>query len=113
MKQLRALTTILFLLAALRLTAQVVPPQIAYIIPDIGTPGMNTYVELIAPVDRFGKFGTSDGIFPASALQIKLVNAADSNRVIVSPCVASWDGRMLSCQFFVRPGADQDQGGER
>lgn len=100
----------LFLLGLLciglpRLSAQ---PQISYIIPDIGTPGYNTYVEIIAPVAAVGTFDPGagqTGVLPTSALEIELVNPSDSERVVISPGAVSWDGRLVSCQFFVHPDA--------
>ncbi len=103
MNKLLRFTLVLLLLSATAAFAQ--NPTITYIIPDIGTPGMNTYVEIIAPYNYFGKFGTADGLISPQGLFIKLINPADSNRVVTSPCIVSWDGRLLSCMFFVRPGA--------
>ena len=83
-------------------------PTISYIIPDIGAAGMNTYVEIIAPVGLPGSFDPGlgqSGILPLSALEIELVNPLDSNRVVISPGAVSWDGRLIGCQFFVNPDA--------
>ncbi len=84
-------------------------PQIAYIIPDVGAPGLNTYVEIIAPISPHGVFNPSSGappaLIPPSAAAVELVRPLDSNRLVISPVVASWDGRLLTCQFFVKPGA--------
>ena len=97
---------VLLFVVCLRVSAQ---PQIAYIIPDVGAEGMNTYVEIIAPVGAKGTFqpgsGSGVGIYPIANISIRFVNPLDSNRIVVSPCVVSWEGRMLSCQFFVKPGA--------
>lgn len=94
------------LLTGDRMQAQ---PQISYIIPDIGAAGMNTSVEIVAPVDRPGSFNpgisSTTGVMPVSALEIELVNPRDTLRVVVSPGVVSWDGRLVSCQFFVHPNA--------
>src|SRR5207244_2154541 len=38
-------------------------PQISYMIPDIGAPGMNTYIELIAPYNKTGSFGSNDSLY--------------------------------------------------
>ena len=97
----------LFLTTA-TMTAQ--PPQIAYIIPDIGAPGMNTLVEIIAPIAPKGPFAPSSvdptsGLIPQSAVSVEFVRPEDSNRVVISPVVVNWDGRLISCQFFVKPGA--------
>lgn len=89
----------LFVLLSVALAAQ---PQIAYIIPDIGTPGMNTYVEIVAPVGGKNAFGT-EGMSAPNAVSIEFVNRADSNFIVVSPVVVSWEGRLISCQFFVKP----------
>lgn len=95
-----------FLVAILLLTAitamLVAQPQISYIIPDVGTPGMNTSVEIIAPVAAPGAFG-AEGMSAPNAVTIEFVNPADSNYIVVSPVVISWEGRLLACQFFVKP----------
>lgn len=100
------LLTILFaLIAAWPSAAQ---PTIAYIIPDIGTPGMNTYVEIVAPVGLFSSFSPSTvqpGLAAPSSIEVEFVNPLDSNRVVVSPANVSWEGRLITCQFFVKPGA--------
>ena len=88
--------------------ASLAQPEIAYIIPDIGTEGMNTYVEVIAPVDRTEAFEPStgeEGLFPQSSVSLELVNPLDSNRIVISPVNVSWEGRLISCQIFVKPGA--------
>ncbi|MEP7220549.1 MAG: hypothetical protein ABI876_16605, partial [Bacteroidota bacterium] len=92
------LLAMLFLLA-LPLGAQ----PIIYMIPDVGTPGMNSYVEVIAPVGQLGKFVLADGIVSPAFLSITFTNPADSLRIRVSPGVISWDRRMISFQFFISP----------
>ncbi len=102
-----AYTTLLaFLLLSLTAAAQ---PRISYMIPDIGTPGMNTYVEIIAPADAIGTFGNdlpwlnlNDG---SESVSVIPDNPADNARIIVGPLVVSWQGRMISTQIFVKPGA--------
>ncbi|MCB2203606.1 hypothetical protein KQI65_02565 [bacterium] len=89
-------------------TASVQSQTISYIIPDIGSPGMNTLVEFIGPHDAVGNFG-SDGLYmnnPGDALRLRCVNPGDSNTVIIGPFVVSWDGRMISAQIFVNPDAN-------
>lgn len=101
-----AYTTLLaFLLLSLTAAAQ---PRVSYMIPDIGTPGMNTYVEIIAPVDAISTFGNNDGPRlndnPAD-VTVEPDNPADNARIVVGPLVVSWQGRMISTQIFVKPGA--------
>jgi len=84
-------------------------PQVAYIIPDIGAAGMNTYVEIIAPAGASGSFGGS-GLFVnvnngTESVGIGPSNPADTSRIVVGPIVSSWGGRLLSTQIFVKPGA--------
>jgi len=79
--------------------------NISYLLPDIGAPGMNTYVELIAPHDAVGNFGT-DGVYPnnfSDPIRLECVNPDDTNRVKVGPLVVSWNGRLVSTQIFVLP----------
>lgn len=101
-----AYTTLLaFFLLSLTAAAQ---PRVSYMIPDIGTPGMNTYVEIIAPVDAKNTFGLFDG--PrlndgATDVTVEPADPADNARIVVGPLVVSWEGRMISTQIFVKPGA--------
>ncbi|HYF03019.1 MAG TPA: hypothetical protein VEC36_06565, partial [Patescibacteria group bacterium] len=82
-------------------------PRISYILPDIGTPDMNTYVEIIGPgslADR-GNFG-GNGLFrnpPNDPVRLECVNAADNSKITFGPLIVSWDGRMVSTQIFVNP----------
>lgn len=81
--------------------------MISYIIPDIGTPGMNTYVEIIGPHNANGNFGT-DGLYlnnPNDDVQVVCANPTDSQYVRFGPCDVSWSGRMISTQAFVLPSA--------
>lgn len=80
-------------------------PEISYVIPDLGAPGMNTYVEIIGPHDRFGNFG-EDGLYFQSqdVVQIKL-EEADKDKIVVGPIIVGWQGRMISTQFFVKDDA--------
>jgi hypothetical protein len=82
-------------------------PQISYIIPDIGAPGMNTYVEIIAPVTESGTFGGNGQYINNGSETISVLpaNAADNSRILVGPLVVSWDARLISTQVFVKPGA--------
>lgn len=78
---------------------------ISYITPDIGAPGMNTYVEFIAAHTAVGTFGT-DGFYlnnSGDALRVECADAADTQRVTIGPVVVSWNGRMLATQIFVHP----------
>jgi len=75
-----------------------------YMIPDIGTPGMNTYIEIIAPHDQKNYFG-ADGLYlnTTTSTERLTVTAGWEDLVIISPFVVSWEGRMISAQIFVSP----------
>lgn len=80
-------------------------PQISYIIPDIGAAGMSTYVEIIAPENVNGSFGT-DGFYlnnPGDAFRVE-GSGPRANDVVVGPVVVSWNGRLISTHVFVKPG---------
>lgn len=80
-------------------------PTVSYILPDIGTPNMNTYLEVYAPYNADGTFGP-DGISlnnPGDAVRLRLVNPADSSKVIIGPLIISWNGKLISTHIFVRP----------
>ena len=80
-------------------------PVISYIIPDIGVPGKNTYVEVIGPYNASANFGV-DGVYlnnPGDNIRLKCVNDNDTNKIKIGPLSVSWNGRMISAQFFVLP----------
>lgn len=80
-------------------------PVISYLIPDIGTPGMNTYMEIIAPHDSVGEYG-NDGFYlnnRTDIIQVVCTNPSDTQYVRFGPCVVSWSGRMIATQVFVLP----------
>lgn len=88
-------------------------PKLAYMIPDIGTPGMNTYVEFIADVNANGTFGTdNDGNNKQNEvylnnvgdrIRVKCTNPLDSNKVIIGPIIVSSQGRVIATQIFIHP----------
>lgn len=81
---------------------------ISYMIPDIGAPGMNVYVEFVAPHDAIGNFG-GDGFYlnnPGDAVRLECADPADTASVTIGPVVVSWDGRLVSTQVFVHPHLD-------
>lgn len=81
---------------------------ISYLFPDVGSPGMNTSVEFVAPVDAPGSFG-SDGLYlnnPGDRVRIVCDNPADTAKVTIGPLIVSWNGRLISTQIFVDPAAD-------
>lgn len=97
--------SILLLLSVLFAAQLAAQPQVSYIIPDIGAPGMNTYVEIIAPQGAAAPFGT-DGIYlnnPGDNLRVIASGAAAAD-VVIGPFVVSWNGRLISTQVFVKPG---------
>ena len=78
-------------------------PVISYIIPDIGSPGMNVYVEFISPFNKPGDFGTDGSYSNTSSdiVQVLVSNPADASKIVVGPLLVSWDGRCISTQIFV------------
>jgi hypothetical protein len=73
--------------------------------PDLGAPGMNTYIEIISPTDAKDYFGT-DGYYgnnESSQVQVKPVRSEDAENIIFGPAIVSWDGRLISTQIFVSP----------
>lgn len=81
-------------------------PTVAYIIPDIGTPGMNTYMEIISNTNEFAAFGVDRTIinpYSESDLKIEFKNPDDNKKIDFGPLVVSWGGRMIATQVFVNP----------
>jgi hypothetical protein len=98
----------LIVLACLACATHLHAQTISYILPDIGSPGMNTYVEIVAPTGETGSFGT-DGIYvnnPGDRVRVICDNPADTALVAIGPVVVSWNGRLAATQIFVRPGID-------
>jgi len=80
-------------------------PEISYMLPDIGTTRMGTYVEIIAPSSSVGSFG-SDGMFdnsPSSAVRVECARPIDTNMITIGPLCVSWNGRLISTVIFVDP----------
>jgi gliding motility-associated-like protein len=78
---------------------------ISYIIPDIGSSGQNTYIEIIGPHNQDNNFGT-DGIYSnniGDAVRVICQNSSDESKVKIGPVVVSWNGKMISTQVFVMP----------
>lgn len=116
MKRARRIAEWMILSALMMCSTDVRAQAIAYMIPDLGTPGMNTYVEILGPHDQIGNFGP-DGFYfnnPGDAVRVECVNAADTSKIVIGPLVVSWSGRMISTQIFVhpdqRPNSDSWQG---
>ncbi|MBX3044116.1 MAG: choice-of-anchor D domain-containing protein [Candidatus Kapabacteria bacterium] len=80
-------------------------PQVSYILPDIGAPAMNVYVEFVSPYNLKGNFGT-DGLYlnnPGDQVRVLPANIADADKVKIGPVVVSWEGRLISTQVFINP----------
>lgn len=80
-------------------------PRISYIMPDIGTTRMATYIEIIAPHSANGGYG-ADGVSlnnPGDAIRVVCERNTDTTKVKIGPVVVSWDGRLISTHIFVDP----------
>jgi len=79
--------------------------QISYLLPDIGAPGMITYLEIIGSKNFEGNYGP-DNFYannPGDYVRVELVNPSDSDKIIIGPVAVSWNGKMISTHFFVMP----------
>lgn len=72
-----------------------------YIIPDIGAPDMAVYVEMIAPHDQKGYFGTDGLYLPGVDDEVTVNVTKNAQFVTFGPMVVSWEGRMISTHIFV------------
>lgn len=93
------LTLAIALFAVLNFSTLLAQNKAAYMIPDIGAPGMNVYVEIIAHVDSLGAFG-SDGVSNNNAsdkFRLQPVSLQDRSQIIFGP-VGNFLGR--SFDFF-------------
>lgn len=80
-------------------------PSISAVIPDICSPGMNIAMEILAPASNKGAFGT-DGIYlnnKSDTIRVQTLIPGDSNKIVFSPFIISWEGRVISIQAFVPP----------
>lgn len=79
---------------------------ISYIIPDIGSTGRSTYIEIIGPYNQNSNFGT-DGLYSNNTgdlVRVVCANNADTNKIKIGPVSVSWNGKLISTQVFVMPG---------
>ncbi|MGE5479626.1 MAG: hypothetical protein ACM3U1_04265 [Chloroflexota bacterium] len=97
MKRLFTLLTII-LLTAISSWAQL--PVASYMTPDVGSPGMNIYIEIIAPTDANGTFG-ADG--RQAGIRVRPATLADTAKIVFSQPIVSWNGRLISVQAFINP----------
>lgn len=80
-------------------------PRISYLIPDLGSTRMATYLEVVAPVNLRGAYG-ANGMHlnnPGGSIRLICERAADTAKVKIGPIVVSWDGRLISTHIFVNP----------
>ncbi|MCS7176507.1 MAG: choice-of-anchor D domain-containing protein [Candidatus Kapabacteria bacterium] len=93
---------VLWAASAIAVLAQ---PQVAYMVPDIGAPGMAVAVEIVAYHSAVGTLGP-DGVYsnnPGDALRVECARPADTALLTIGPVVVSWQGRLLSTVIFVHP----------
>ncbi len=96
---------IILFVSLLLINELIAQPKISYILPDIGAPGMNVYVEFIGPTDKLNNFGTKDTIYlnnPGDFVRVFVDDPTKSDKVVVGPVVVSWGGRMISTQIFIK-----------
>ena len=74
----------------------------AYMIPDIGAPGTNVYIELLAHTDSIGAFGNNSFV-NGNSLVLRPTNSADNWKVQFSPLTVSWNGRLITAHAFIHP----------
>lgn len=101
----RSLNLLLLFTAISVATSVSAQPAISYLLPDIGSPGMNTYVEIVGPYNKTNNFG-NDGVSlnnSTDTLRVVCANPSDTQYVRIGPCIASWNGRLISTQIFVLP----------
>lgn len=105
MKRIVLLATIIVCFSTQLFSQQGTTEGRAYMLPDIGAPAMNVYVEFIAHADSTGYFGTSGLIWGANGDDVVIapLNSADEDKITFSPPMVSWGGRLLSSQAFINP----------
>ncbi len=105
MKAKISLRTLLFLIVFSLGKIYAQDPIISYIIPDIVAPGMNSYIEIIAPYNNNFGFG-NDGFYlnnPGDSVRVVPLNLSDTSKIVFGPVIVSWYGRLISTQVFAKP----------
>lgn len=95
----------IIIMIALLWSAPAEGQTLSYLLPDIGAPGMATYVEGIAPPSETGSFG-ADGLYlnnPGNAVRFECVRPEDTLKVTIGPVLVAWQGRMFATHIFVAP----------
>lgn len=95
----------IFIVILFVMISNIAKSQQSYMIPDIGSPGMSIYYEIIGVHDLKDVYGT-DGFLnneEGDPLRVLPFNLIDTNKVTFGPIVVSWNGRMISGQIFVKP----------
>lgn len=95
----------IFVFSVINICSATAQLRYSYMIPDIGTPGMNTYIEFVGIYNSNNCLGGGDGLLPNTILKIYPEKLSDTNRVIFSPAVISWNGKLISAHAFVKPNA--------
>ncbi len=83
-------------------------PQLRYIQPDIGAPGMSVYVEFIADVNAIGTFGPDGLYLNGRHTDIRILDQvdiliADTSMMVSGPVSVSWNGRLASTYLYIKP----------
>lgn len=86
----------------------VAQPSISYIIPDVGAPGMQVYVEVIGQWNTPQNFSNQDRIFfnneGNTDMRVECELDRDKSKISFSPVMSSWNGRMISFVAFISSG---------
>jgi hypothetical protein len=86
----------------------VAQPTISYIIPDVGAPGMQVYVEVIGPANSAQNFSSQDRIYfnneGNTDMRVECLRPEDKSKISFSPVMTSWNGRMVSFVAFISSG---------
>src|SRR5207253_2390131 len=72
--------------------AEIFSQTISYIVPDIGSAGQNTYIEIIGPYNQNNNFGNV-GIYSNNSgdnVRVVCANSSDTNKIKIGPVVVGW-----------------------
>ncbi|MDC1068467.1 choice-of-anchor D domain-containing protein, partial [Candidatus Kapabacteria bacterium] len=98
-----------FSLSLILLLSSIASFSQSYMIPDAGGPGMEVYIEIVAPTNQKGFFG-NDGFFINNSSEINRIDVTggSSEFIEISPFVVSWEGRLISAYIYVDNEANPD-----
>src|SRR5579883_338032 len=97
----RATQLLFVVLAALGAGAASAQPQVSYITPDAGAPGMCVAVEIVGPAGNQNNFG-QDQLWTTDSV-VYLPRPSDRKMVRLGPTIVSWNEQLIQQMILIEP----------